>query len=514
MSVTFTRDEVKKLSLVCDKVSDCCDGDFKVKEKEDKYLPRPNASDKSAENLARYQAYLNRAIFYNVTKNTLSGLLGQIFSKEAQVELPPELEVLNDNCDGRGNSIVQVAKQGITSLLKAGRFGLFSDFPKVESELSKDELIEQDIRPIIRLYSSQDIINWQFTYVGAEVVYTLIVLKEKYTQKLGIFESKEVYRFRVLKLNEDGNYEVEVWNSEIPVADSSVNLVTSISPTFEITESTIPTTFDGSFIKRIPFEFCGVESNVSEPNVPVLYDIANLNIGHYRNSADYEESCYITGQPTVWFAGLSQEWVENVLKGRIELGSRGGVMLPLGASGGLLQSTPNTMPYEAMKHKEEQFLALGAKLVSPNSAAITATEAEMNNTSETSILATLANNASEAIENAIEHCQLFVNSTAEPIFKLNNDFEISKLTTAERSELIREWQTGAISFTEMRNNLRSGKVQLLEDGIAQSEIDQETLDSFAQDMKNPAVNPALTALTGLTADSKASKKPVSVGKPK
>ncbi len=484
-NVSFTRLEVKNLIAVYDLVKDCCDGDFAIKARGDVYLPRPNASDTTKENLDRYLAYLDRARFYNVTKNTLAGLLGQIFSKKSQIEISAELEVLKTNCDGKGNGIEQLAKQGISSLLKSGRFGLFTDFPSVDTEVSQDEVFDLDIRPVIRLYDSRDIINWRIIFVGAEIIYSLIVLKERYIWLFDEFQTREQNRYRVLKLNETGDYQVDIYESDIQSIDPTNQSTSTISnPVFNLVKSYIPKDVDGNFIKRIPFEFCGTESNVADPNVPILYDIASLNIGHYRNSADYEESCYIVGQPTTYFTGLTKEWVENVLKGEIQLGSRAGVMLPISATAGILQAAPNTMPIEAMKHKETQFLALGAKLVTPGSSYNTATEAEMNNTSEGSILSTLAVNASICFENAIKHCKLFIKSTAEAMFKLNTDFEISKLTVAERQQLLKEWQGEAISFTEYRNNLRAGKVELLEDKIAVTEMETDKAQELADNAAN------------------------------
>lgn len=486
-NVSFVRFELRNLILVYDLVSDCCDGDFKIKSKTIKYLPKPNPTDLSDENSKRYDAYLQRAVFYNVTKNTLAGMVGQIFSKESQIELPPELDILEDNCDGKGNGIEQLAKQGINCLFKSGRYGLFSDFPQVDKEMSQDELVELDIRPIIRLYDSRDIINWRVDYVGAEIVYTLIVLREKFTYNYDEFVSTEQNRYRVLKLNENGDYQVDIYESTLQAFDQATQTFTPVSnPVFNIARTFIPTDVDGNTIKRIPFQFCGTESNVADINVPVLYDIATLNIAHYRNSADYEESCYIVGQPTTYVAGLTEEWVKNVLKGAIQLGSRGGLALPVGASAGILQPNPNTMPMEAMKHKEEQFLALGAKLVTPGGAYNTATEAEINTTSETSILATLACNTSECFEKAIENCKLFVKTTGEAIFKLNTDFEIAKLTTAERDQLLKEWQQGSISFTEYRNNLRIGKVQLLDDEKAIKEMAEDEAKNPTDSNIDPA----------------------------
>jgi hypothetical protein len=55
---------------------------------------------------------------------------------------------------------------------------------------------------------------------------------------------------------------------------------------------------DGEAWNYIPFTFVGSVNNDETPDLPPLYDLAVLNVAHYRNSADYEESCYMVGQPT------------------------------------------------------------------------------------------------------------------------------------------------------------------------------------------------------------------------
>jgi hypothetical protein len=485
-NVGFVRREVKKLLPIYELVSDCCDGDFKVKSKKTKYLPKPNPDDPSTENQHRYDQYVSRAIFYNVTKNTYAGLIGQIFSKEPQIELPTALEILNKNADGSGKSLEQLSKESVGYLLKGARFGLLSDYPKTNSESSVEEITNGNIRPSLKLYESKDIINWRIKTEGAEKFYSLVVLKERFTSFDDGFEFKEQYNYRVLKLNNEGYYEVNIYNSDIDIAclDSDYNVPASFTDYKLKPENIyIPTDFNGNKLKRIPFEFAGSDNNDAIPDIPVLYDIAVLNIGHYRNSADYEEACYIVGQPTPWFSGLTQEWVKD--NGVIQLGSRGAIPLPVNGSAGLLQVTANSMPIEAMKHKEEQFLALGAKLTSPSSGQKTATESKINNITETSILSTIATNASKAFENALRNCMQFVaqSNSDKIIFELNDDFEITKLTPAERAQLLSEWMKGAISWPELRANLREGKVDLQDDESAKKYIEEEAATALADQIK-------------------------------
>jgi hypothetical protein len=142
--------------------------------------------------------------------------------------------------------------------------------------------------------------------------------------------------------------------------------------------------------------FIGSENNDANPDNPNMYDLASLNIAHYRNSADYEEACYIVGQPTPVLTGLTEQWYKDILGGCVNFGSRGGIPLPVGASADLLQASENTMIKEAMEIKERQMVALGAKLVEQKQVQRTAFETKVEATSEGSILSSSAKNVSNA----------------------------------------------------------------------------------------------------------------------
>ena len=59
----------------------------------------------------------------------------------------------------------------------------------------------------------------------------------------------------------------------------------------------------------IPFSFVGADNNDATVDESPLYPLAQLNVAHYRNSADYEQSLFIVGQATPVFTGLTDEWV-------------------------------------------------------------------------------------------------------------------------------------------------------------------------------------------------------------
>ena len=52
----------------------------------------------------------------------------------------------------------------------------------------------------------------------------------------------------------------------------------------------------------IPFTFIGATNNDHTIDDAPLLPLAELNIGHFRNSADNEESSFVVGQPTLFIA--------------------------------------------------------------------------------------------------------------------------------------------------------------------------------------------------------------------
>lgn len=462
--VAFVREELAELFPQYELVRDCISGEKQVKRRREKYLPKPSPEDESLENKKRYDAYLARAVFYNVTKRTLAGLVGQIFAKKPVVEVPAVLDSLVADVTGSGVSLEQLAKKATNFTMGFGRSGLYADYPSVAGPTTRKDLEEGNIRPTINCYAPWDVINWRTIVRGGRELLSLVVIAEKYVVNDDGFEQKKDDQFRVLRLINDV-YVVEVWRKQGAAA-------------YIVHETYIPADANGEPFDEIPFIFVGAENNDTNPDNPPLYDMASLNLAHYRNSADYEESCYVVGQPTPYFSGLTEDWVTNVLKGTIYLGSRGAVMLPPDGAAGLLQAEPNIMPKEAMDQKEKQMVALGAKLVEQKTVQRTATEAGQDEASESSTLASTARNVSAGIKWMLEWCGIFAGVGEAGIkFELNTDFDVAKMQPAERAQLIKEWQSGAIAFEEMRAALRKASVATLDDEAAKTKIAEEMANS-------------------------------------
>lgn len=478
-NVAFIRPELARLLPQYQLIRDCISGETVIKEGRTKYLPMPNAHDKSPENMARYTAYLARAVFYNVTRRTLMGLIGTVFSEDPSVKLPSALQPVIDNATGTGTNLNQLAEISLGHTIAYSRSGLFVDFPDTSDQggASIDQVETGEVRPTMYAYSPMEIINWRVIEQGATEVLSLVVLLEGFPISDDGFEVKNAPQFRVLKLDKAGNYVQEIWRE--PTASRWDGYTIPKKGDFRLSKTITPTGPDGKPLRTIPFWFIGSQNNDTNPDNPNMYDMASINVAHYRNSADYEESCFVVGQPTPVATGLTEEWVKNVLNGTLAFGSRAGVPLPSGADAKLLQADPNTMLKEAMDSKERYMTALGAKLVEQREVQRTATESKQDKAGENSILTSCANNTSIAYTAALKYAAWLMSATGEVEYKLNTDFDIADLTPEEIKAVIEAWIKGTITFTEMRSMLRRYGWATEDDAAAKAAIAKEQIEAFA-----------------------------------
>ena len=342
---------------------------------------------------------------------------------------------------------------------------------------TRQQAMEGAIHPVILHYDPWSIINWRVETTGSRQRVTLVVLAEQYVEIDDGFEEELRPQCRELRWTPEGPT-VQIWRK---VDNGSWSIVEG---------PTILTGSDGRPLEQLPFIFLGAERNGPEIDASPILDIADLNLSHYNTSADYEDSSYLIGQPMYLFTGLTEHWVNEVLGGTIEVGSAAGLPLPVNADGKILQPDPNTMAKDSMEHKEAQMRALGAKLIEPEAVQQTATEVMVDEASESSILSTSAINVSNGITQALRFAALFAGETNVSdealAYELSTDFSASRMSAQDRAQLIAEWQGGAMTFMEMRWNLRRAGLVYIEDEMAREEIASELPPLDAPAEPNPA----------------------------
>ncbi len=420
--VTFQHAEYVKNLPYWQKLDDVCEGEDAVKAKGEKYLPMPNAHDKSPANKSAYEAYLTRAVFYEVTGTTLNSLVGAAFATDPSFKFPPELAHLERNANGAGLSTYQLAQNGIRHLLKHYRCALYVDYPDVPPARNLAEFKAQKAYPMIHLLNALDVVNWDSVMIDNQKKLCLVVIREfKSERGADGFSKTEQEQYRVLRLEQEGNGEY-IYSVQVYTKGEKGNWVGG--------EKKFPTDYNGNFWTYIPFTFVGAIDNSEEIKKPPLLPLANLNLAHYRDSADFQESVFYMGQPQYYAKGVNWEWYDQAKKRGIYIGAK--VLLPLPENGGLgiVQADPNTLAREAMKDKWEKMKEMGARLIEKGSGSKkTATEANSDDAVQHSVLSLCVVNMNEALSAALRWAAKFVTPNVDVLTKDDLMFEISKNLT-------------------------------------------------------------------------------------
>lgn len=459
--VTYSRipsDALERWSIV----RACVSGDQAMRAA--KLLPYLNPMDKSPENQQRNESYVDRAVYYNATGRTLNGLIGLAFKKDPSLTLPAYIDHLRTNADGEGNSVYQQSQAVVSDLLACGRCGLLVD---IDASLNV---------PVIKFYSPERIINWR--YDNGQLA--MVVLTETVEKHSG-YEVEYVNQYREYELV-DGRCVVRLWQQNDDGAFAP--MVVKDANGQEVEELVLHSKSKKSF-DYIPFQWVGSRSNDSKIDDVPLYPLAKLNVAHYRNSADYEDTVFFVGQAQPWISGLTEEWRDYLQKqGTAYVGSRSALLLPDNGAFGFAQPAPNSLVKEAMDQKEVQMVALGARLLDQNAVQVTATQSDNDKEVSTSVLSMCVANANEAYQKVIRWCADMLDKTlteeeAQASYKINQDYSRVKIDAPALASLVAAWQAGVIAKPDLRAYLRS-------EGIIATERTDDAIDDDL-DIEGPAL---------------------------
>lgn len=395
------------------------------------YLVTLNPNDKSSDNKLRNAQYGERAQFYAVTGQTLRGLVGSVFRKWPVLVVPAELEYLRYNADGAGVSIYQQSQNATAGTIAKGRAGLFVAFPQTDGQVSRSDILSGRIIPTIHYLNAESIINWRVIQDGARVRLSLVVFAEndEHTGSDG-YSVEYVPALRELALI-DGIYTERKW---IKGRDG-----------YELASESVPTDADGNVWTEIPFAFIGSENNDSSCDIAPLGPLAEINIGHYRNSADYEDSVFYSGQAQPWMVGATVDHLDAMKKAGVYIGGRMLLAVPDGGSFGFAQAGPNPLVRQAMLDKLDMMIALGARMMQAGSAVKTAAQVVSENEAQHSILSLVAGNVSDAYTQAISWCGRYIGAdTTDAEYTLNTEFVALATDAQELAQIVAGFVQGAV----------------------------------------------------------------------
>lgn len=379
--------------------TDAVIGEPAIKRRTTRYLPLPNPEETLDVNDPRYQSYLTRAVFTNFTGRTVRALTGAVFRLPPTVELPPQIEYMLDDADNNRLSLATVAQRAVSEVMTNGRYVVMADYPEAPTNATAEDTA--GLRAYLAVYSATQLINWHESNGQLDLVVLREVREEPHPDG---FDFDAVVYYRELRLIEGKAY-IRLWRETMPVSEF-----------VELRAGGVP-------LDELPLVIIGSEDNDPTPDTPPISDIAALNIAHYRNSADSEESLFVCGQPMLHInTGETSATTFVEVNGTIQFGSRNAVTTQ-GGSMDLVQMQPNTAANEGMIRKEDQMLMLGAQMIKDAKGNETAEAARLRSGAETSVLNMLTRNVSEAFQQCLRWCAMFEGGNPDAVvFELNQRF--------------------------------------------------------------------------------------------
>ena len=189
-------------------------------------------------------------------------------------------------------------------------------------------------------------------------------------------------------------------------------------------ESIIPTNA-GIAMDEIPFQFVNADSISSNTSQPPLLDLANLNISHYRNSADYEQLLHRVGVAATFYAsGIDEDEANDPVNLAVGPDVRWYSRNPNAKYGILEYSRASASAMEtAMLEKMQMMATIGGQLVQRHRKQVeTAETARLRSASENSALDTIVSTVEIGMIQLLERASVWLNTTEEIKYILNRDY--------------------------------------------------------------------------------------------
>jgi len=454
--------------ILWERMRDTIAGQDAVKNKGVLYLPPLNDSDveECGKQTSAYKIYIDNAEFYNATSLTFEAFIGMIFRKPIRVEKDESSDLeklladpLLRNVDFEGTSIETFSYEVTQEVAAVGRVGILYDAPTVEemTELSVNEAAAEGIRPYLKMYTAENIINWKFKNINGVRKLVLVVLKELVeTKESEMFDHDTEDQYRALIIDENDKYVQRVYD------DSGAELVE---------EANTDITINGAALQEIPFVCINAKSIDLDVEKPPLLDLANTNLSHYKKSASLGSCIHMFGRITPMFKVPFQH-LDAFRAQPMEFGVTKNIIIPTAADGadadgGFLEPNADfTGVVNEMQRLEGRMAAQGARALRPQKSGVESAETVgLDMMSELSILGAIAINVSIGLTISVSRLMGGDSENMTKI-KLNDDFLTAPIDASMVAAMLKAVASGDMSQEQFIDAMVRGEAILPESEIS------------------------------------------------
>jgi len=475
MPVYDTRKDFDNILPKWQRLRDCFNGRDAVLAAGDKYVPNLPGAD-----VAGNKAYRERGNYYNAVGRTVQGMNGVIYQSAPEVELPSISEPLLDDITLTNITFESFSTEVGKEVFLTGRYGVLVDMPvqSVEGTLKP----EVDMRPYCVGYRAEDIINWRTERRGGDEVLTMVVLKEdvEMPKEGDIYACVRVCQYRAVLLRD--NICVQILYRE-KAGEAGV---------YEQYGAEVILKRRGDSLNFVPFIFMGAIKPTPELEHPPLIDMADVNLGHWRNSVDHEYGLHLVALPTPWVSG-----VKGQSTGPMKIGPSVVWELEAQGSAGMLEFSGAGLAaiVTAMGEKKKQMATLGARLLEDAPiAAETAAAVKLRHGGETASLRTVAQSLEQGFTQMLQICVWWQSTEAKPSdavvkVELNKEYLNIRATPQEIQVALTALQAGEMAFETWYNILQTGG--WAREGVT-AEDEQKAIKTAKELEPEPRIDPELS----------------------
>lgn len=447
---------------------DAIAGEEAMKQNSGTYIPKLPGQPQ-----ARYDAYIQRARYVNYVGKIHDISINQVFRKAPILTDFPEEWA--DDIDLCGRSVSSFSKEILSEILKVNRVGVVVDY----SESLK--------RPYLVPFTAEQIINWQTEIVDGAEALTRVVIEGEMTVDSGdpyMPKTEKIWREYVI---EDGVYVVKVWKK-------------GKDDKFTSTDEPVPPLFVGKQMTFIPFYLLSASGISIQPTKGPFSDLVNINIGHFQNSADYENRLHVTGAVTLVTRGAMADKEPPI----------GGCIKFNGADGDakFLEASTDSGLEQAMQRKAEALAQLGSSIISGKGRYVASAETQrLSSEGEYAALSDIAVTLSESMTKILRvMCEWGKRPSENVSIAYNNDFESSAPDPQELQVLFSGMLGGGWSFNTFFHNLKTREFYP-EGHTAEDELKEITAtQKMLADIRKANMDKTLTEVYGATGGRTADEK--------
>lgn len=446
MPVNTDRKDVEDIRPKWARLRNCFDGRDAVLKAGALYVPDLPAGDTNSNT-----DYRKRGNFYNAVSTTVKGMAGAIFQKAPEVEFPEAIKDFLDDITLTNVPFESFATDAGREIVLMGRFGVLVDMPQVLPGATVTPG-----RPYLIGYRAENIINWRTARHGGDEVLTMVILHEteEVPDDKDRFIAKIVPQYRVVELVPTAADAYQCVQSVYRLKEENTNEYQQVGDTITMMRRGVPLDF-------VPFYFMGAIHPTPDLESPPLIDLADVNLGHWRNSVDHEYGLHLVALPTPWVSGARSGGDQQVA---MKIGPSVVWDLELQGSAGMLEFTGSGLAslVTAMDEKKKQMATLGARLLeNAPQGTETATAVRMRHSGEHASIRTMAGSIELGFTLILQTVAWWVGVEDKPVdveanVELNKEYLDIRATPQEIQVALTALQAGEISFETWWELLTTG----------------------------------------------------------